>query len=309
MDYNELEKARLEFLGKLNKNRKLTLRLFGGAVVLILIFAIFLLAHNGKLGDVILMCLIPMAWVTFILVISYAISQIIIYNMEQKPYRAAYKSHFVTETFKQVFTDLTYSHEAAMPKELIESTRMMNMGDVYSSNDYVVAKYNGIPFQQADVHIQKVSSDSDGGTNYETIFRGRWIIFDFNKHFERRLLVEGRQFGCAQISIRDKFQKINLESGEFNKKFRVLAQDGFETYYLLDPAVMERMQRLSDLYNNRIMICFADSKMHIAINNSTDSFEPPSPRRPIDEQAEFNKVLNDIKVITDIVDELKLVKQ
>ena len=56
------------------------------------------------------------------------------------------------------------------------------------------------------------------------------------------------------------------------------------------------------------MVCFLDKKMHIAINDHRDAFEPASTRVPIDEKAEFDKVMNDIKVITNIIDEIKLVK-
>jgi hypothetical protein len=193
-----------------------------------------------------------------------------------------------------------------MPREVLADTGMIMMGDLYSSNDYCIAKYKGFPFIQADIHIQEEHEDSDGDRTYTTIFRGRWITFDFKKDFGKKLLVTGKQFYPAK---KDKsFRKIELESNEFNRMFNVYAQDGFEAFYLLDPAVMERIMKLSELHNGRVMVCFTDGKMHIAINNNTDSFEPPRYTQPIDEKAEFDKVMNDIKVVTNIVDELKLVK-
>ena len=69
---------------------------------------------------------------------------------------------------------------------------------------------------------------------------------------------------------------------------------------------MVKMEELSEKYNNRLALYFADNKLIIGINNGNDSFEPPNPKLPIDEKAEIEKVSNDIKVITDFVDELHL---
>ena len=72
---------------------------------------------------------------------------------------------------------------------------MMDTGDIYSSNDYVEGKYKGILFRQSDVHIQNESTDSDGNTTYTTVFRGRWMIFDFNKPFKANVEVAQKNFG------------------------------------------------------------------------------------------------------------------
>lgn len=225
---------------------------------------------------------------------------------DAKVYKNAYKYYFITSTFQKIFTDLVYSHETGMPYTTIAATGMMNMGDRYSSNDYTSAKYKGIPFEQADVHIEEEHTDSDGDRTFTTIFRGRYVVFDLKKNFTKKLFVASKNFYAYR---RDKtFQKTELESMEFNKKFRIYAQDGFEAYYLLDPAVMERIMKLDELHGGKIMVCFSDGKMHIAINNHVDSFEPAPASKPIDEQAEFNKVINDIKVITNIIDEVKLAK-
>jgi len=42
------------------------------------------------------------------------------------------------------------------------------------------------------------------------------------------------------------------------------------------------------------------------LKDGKDAFEPPSIFKPIDENAESKKVENDIRLITDFVDQLKL---
>ena len=54
------------------------------------------------------------------------------------------------------------------------------------------------------------------------------------------------------------------------------------------------------------MLCFIDNKLHVAINDNKDAFEPPRPFKPINEQAENEKIYQDIKTITDYIEFLKL---
>lgn len=306
MNYDDLEKARLALKEKKDKYRKVFLTIYVVIVSFILLSTIPGLAVTHGSRFFFFPILMSIIHPTIFLFVIYIIVSSIASGKESIAYRNAYKSYFVSSTMSKVFTDLKYSHEWEMPREVLANTGMICMGDRYSSNDYCIAKYKGFPFIQADVHIQEEHEDSDGDRTYVTIFRGRWITFDFKKDFGKKLLVAGKHFYPEK---RDKtFKKIELESNEFNKMFDVYAQDGFEAFYLLDPAVMERMMKLSELHDGRVMVCFTDGKMHIAINNNTDSFEPPRYTQKIDEKTEFNKVINDIKVVTNIVDELKLVK-
>ena len=184
---------------------------------------------------------------------------------------------------------------------------MINTGDRYSSNDLVIGKYKDVGFTQADVHIEEEHTDSDGDTHYVTIFRGRYMIFEFPKKFDFRMIVTpGRVYGVANSKNDRKFKKIELESTEFNKKFNVYAEDGFEAFYILDPAFIASIEELGQIYNYRLILYFTDNKLIIGINNGNDSFEPPKPTLPLDEKAELEKTSKDIRLITNFVDELRL---
>ncbi|MBP5512480.1 DUF3137 domain-containing protein [Candidatus Saccharibacteria bacterium] len=312
MTFEDLEQIRKTYINKKNECIK---KVINVALLLCLgLASIIFLTNLPKLDFTHTSMLIEFLLTFFVTALNISVLTFIVgffYVMaktgdDHKTYINAYKYYFITSTFKKVFTDISYRHDLALPKEEIAKTAMMQMGDRYASNDYTVAKYKGIGFKQADVWIQEEHTDSDGDTTYTTIFRGRYIIFDLNKDFTKKLLVVSKNFNAEK---HDKtFKRIELESNEFNKKFDVFAQDGFEAYYLLDPAVMERIMKLDELHDGRIMVCFSDNKMHIAINNNTDSFEPAPANKPIDEKKEFDKVINDIKVITNIIDEVKLTK-
>ena len=224
-------------------------------------------------------------------------------------YQKIYKAHFVERALQEVFTDLSYSHEAGMPAEALASTEMISLGDIYTSNDFTSGKYKDTSFRQADVHIQEEHSDSDGDTRYVTIFKGRWIEFEFPKAFNFRLEVAQKWFGATRVPKGKngrKFEKFQTESPTFNKKFKIYAEDGFEVFYILDPALIDHIENLTNVHKGKFLLCFIEQKLSVAIYDNNDAFEPPNPLKSIDEAKEKAKVTSEIKLITDFVDFLRL---
>ena len=171
----------------------------------------------------------------FVLLIIGIIITMILSSKPSKEFKMAYKNTFVLKALKSVFDDLEYNPVNGFPKSVIQNTGMMHIGDRYSSNDYIKGKYKNINIEQADVHIEEevTTTDSEGNTTtyYDTIFMGQWMIFDFNKSFSANVQVCGKGFYNAK---RDswgsnlKYKKVEMEDEDFNKRFRVYAQDDHE---------------------------------------------------------------------------------
>ena len=228
-----------------------------------------------------------------------------------RKYRQAYKAYFVEQNLRKVFTDLSYSHESGLSSMILSLTGMINTGDRYSSNDFASGKYKDVAFSQADVHIETEYTDSDGDTHYTTIFRGRFMIFEFPKQFSFKLAVVGKRFRAYRkpgknAKTGQKAEKITTESNEFNSMFRVFGQDGFEAYYILDPAFMVKLMDIATMHKRRVIFAFFENRLIVGLDDGKDSFEPPSPLKKIDEAKETGKIANDIKTITDFVDQLSL---
>lgn len=226
-------------------------------------------------------------------------------------YRHAYKGYFVEQALQKSFTNLYYSHEAGFPIVPLDLTGMINTGDRYTSNDYTRGKYKNVAFAQADAHIEIEYTDSDGDTHYSTIFKGRFMIFEFPKQFKFRLGLVGKKFRAYRKPSTNKangrkMEKISTESNEFNSAFRIFGEDGFEAFYLLDPAFMVKLLGINDRYKGKTIFCFNNNQLIIGINDGKDSFEPPKVYKKIDEAAENAKVAADITIITDLVDQLSL---
>lgn len=230
-------------------------------------------------------------------------------------YRSIFKKTFVKQSLSKLFNNLNYEPSRGIPSRVITETNMMNMGDIYHSEDYVSGEYKGIKFEQADVHIQEEhhSTDSEGHTTttYVTIFKGRWMIFDFNKNFKADVQISQKGFGNSKVKRffvkkEERFKRVKMESEEFNKKFKVFAQNEHDAFYLITPSLMERIERISKNNKGKFLFCFINNKLHVGIHNGKDSFEPTSVFKELIEQKILYDISKDIRMITQFVDELNL---
>ena len=102
------------------------------------------------------------------------------------------------------------------------------------------------------------------------------------------------------------FEKIELEDVVFNKKFKVFGVNAHDVFYILTPHMMNKIKELEEKIDGHLLFCFIDSKLHIAINNNEDSFEPKSVFKKLDENEILSKVEKEIELITMFVDDLDL---
>lgn len=288
----ELEELRIAI-----KNRYI----IGSIVLIVVTLIIWLLIRNVFV-------------VPFILVIGIII---IVISTEKlnKNYRIKFKKEFVLKSLESKFTNLLYDTDRGIPYNTIEETKMMDMGDIYHSEDFVSAKYKNIQFEQSDVHIEEKhqSTDSDGNTttSYVTIFKGRWMIFDFNKEFKANIQISQKGFSNSRVNTifgkkEELFKKVSMESESFNKKFNVYAQNEHDAFYIITPSLMERIERLEEKNDGKLLFCFINNRLHIGIYDGKDSFEPGSIFKKINEEETIKKISDEIETITQFVDELNL---
>lgn len=305
MEFKDVENARIIYHKKLS--RIWTIGLIIGAVIAALT-CVFSGISGGFDGFTIFLFLITLGFAAMIVgvVVLFATRK------QAEAYQEAYKKYFVEKNMAAIFSNLKYDHKVGLNRDMLKVSGMVNTGDRYHSNDLAMANYKGVNFVQADVHIETEHTDSEGNTTYVTIFRGRFMVFEFPKKFSFKLELIGKKYGSAyrvpgkNPKTGRKMAKLNTESGDFNRNFRIFAEDGFEAFYILDPAFMEKIQKISDAYNGRILMGFLDNTLLIGLNDGKDSFEPPKSSKVIDEKAETAKIAGEIRVITDFVDVLKL---
>lgn len=304
MEFKDVEKAHQIYKKKVQKHIWIS-----AIIALVVFFAVMSTNSNWEAPfyGIILFALLIGGITAVVVAVVMAFTT----RKEATAYRSAYKTYFVEKNLQKTFTDLKYNHEMGLAREVLSSTQMVNTGDVYNSNDLTTGKYKDVGFTQADVQIQTESTDSDGNTTYVTIFKGRFMIFEFPKKFSFRLEVVEKWFGASLIPGRNsqtgrKFEKIEVESDEFNKIFKTYAEDGFEAFYLLDPAFINNILELDQQYKGKLLLGFMDNKLLVGLNDNKDAFEAPGAFKKLDEQIETEKIAREINLITSFIDKLKL---
>ncbi len=225
-------------------------------------------------------------------------------------YRTAVKEDVVAVRLKEVFQDVYFNAKAGFDRNFIRDTELVSMGNIYNSNDLVSGKYKDVSFKQADVHIQQ-RTQSGKTTTTVTLFKGRWIVYTFNKSFTGFMQIRSnsnRLFGNSKplrlFSDKPDAKRIKLENELFNERFNIYASNEHEAYYILTPHFMEKIMELDDGLDGNLVLGFIDNNLHIALYNNKDAFEP-SLFKAIDESY-TNEVEKDISLIKMVVDELTL---
>ena len=315
MDFSFVENERASYA---QKSKKIMWRTFFIVGVIIFIINFGPLLTGTRLGSLDLK--------TFLMVLASSIVGVAIFGFvagllassfftkkEAASYRKAYKAYFVAQVMARTFSDVFYNHSYGLSSTKLERTGIINTGDMYRSNDYTKGKYKNVGVEQADVHILKEYQDSDGHTHYKTIFRGRFMFFEFPKKFNFKVMLVGRDrsnYSVVRMPRSNKkgykYQEMQTESNEFNNRFKIFAEDGFEMFYLLDPAMMTKLMEIYDANDGKVILGFMGNELMIAINDGKDYFEPPSSYKPIDEKVELEKNMAQVRLITEFVDKLDL---
>ena len=185
----------------------------------------------------------------------------------------------------------------------VYNTEFVKHADRYHTEDYLSGSMDGVSFESSDVRLEErhVEHTKNGTrTYYETYFLGRVFIFEFNKEFQGYLQVlEG-----GRPTVNRKYEKVKLESVQFNKKFKTYATNEHSAFYVLTPHLMEALMDFEKKNKGKIQFSFLGSKLHIGINNFKDTFELKMFRKL--DQSVFDEFKRELLVIQDVIKELRL---
>ena len=235
-----------------------------------------------------------------------------------KPYIRAYKEQLVKDILSETIDDLTYNPIGGIKRDTIDSVGMMSIGNVYIVNDLIEGSYKGVRFSQSDIQIEQTYSDYNFSINprnsHKTTnipyLRGRWFVFDFPHKFNCNLQVRDRSFEHAKrpggwLYSRIKSEKIKVKSEAFDRTFEVYATDESQALKFLTQGFMKAMLRAKKDSYGEVLFCFVGKKLHVAVNDKRDNFEPPV-WSPIDREAARQSIEDDRDFITDLIDTLNL---
>lgn len=285
----EMERKKIKQLG-------VTGFVFLGIAFIFLIVAIT--SHNTVTGIITAIAFIP------------ALVFLILFAVRMKKFARKFKEQIVSRIIHFIDPSLRYSPEQYIAEADYKNSGLyLNSPDRYTGDDYVEGTHDKTFFCFSELHTEeKISSGKE--THWETIFKGMFIIADFNKNFSGRTYVWNEN--KPQLNFLNKLftsfasglEKVKLESPEFEKRFIVYSNDQVEARYILTPSFMERAVRLQQMTDADTAISFVHSKIHVAIPMKKELFEPS-----VFNANDFSRLENfraTIQIVYDIIDELKL---
>lgn len=213
-----------------------------------------------------------------------------------------FKQTVLKEMFKETIPGVNYSPEYGLDERTVYATDFLKRADRFHSEDFLEGQIDGVDFISSDVKLEErhVQHTKHGTrTYYVTYFLGRVFRFEFNKEFAGRLQV----LEAGSPKSRG-YNKVKLESVDFNKKFKTYSTEDITAFYILTPDIMEAIHKLEQRNPGRIGLSFVGDYLFVAINNNKDTFELKM-FKEIDNSMveEFKK---DILVIKDFIMTLKL---
>ncbi len=253
--------------------------------------------------------------ITFVLLVGFVAVGGMIYRAMTDGYAKDFKEHIITPLIHAIDPHLLYNPQFMVSRHLFERSNLFKHTiDRYSGNDYVKGSVESVPLEFSDIHAEYQTRDSKGRTQWHTLFRGLFLVAEFNKHFQSKTLVlpdhAEKTFGSLiggwlQSKNFSQDNLIRLDDPEFEKHFVVYGNDPIEARYILTHSMMKRILAFQQKLSAPLFISFAHNHIHVAVATGKDLFEPAVFTSLLD-YSQAMEYVNTLRNTIGLVHELKL---
>jgi len=303
---NEMDELALEELEQKRKNTYANIKLFG--FISILAFALAFIAYVSD--KTALWIGLASLGLVFLGMLAY------LYN--------TIKKEIADKIYQPIFGELNleFEYQKGLDLEEVLSSGLFEEPDEYDSYGLIKGVVLDFPFKASNISLWEIEEerDSEGstwGVRYSIssgrlyigstrqvrylIFSGRLYIIDtpFNK--KKIIITSGRH----NLPSTKGMQKTKLESEEFNKLFRVFAEDQIEVRRVLTPSVMERFIDLRKRVG-KFHVSIIGNKVYVAIEKGMKI--KIKINKPVKEIIEHAKHLAEVEIesVSSLINTLKM---
>lgn len=162
----------------------------------------------------------------------------IIYNKITKSYVSDFKTSVIGRIIKFIDENLNYSPAQRISQDAYMESKLFKISpDRYSGDDLVSGKMDKTELMFSEIHSEyKTETRTKNGTqtHWHTIFKGLFVIADFNKNFKGETYVlpdlAQKMFGNVLGNLFQSWNKgrgelIKMEDLDFEKNFVVYGSD------------------------------------------------------------------------------------
>ena len=219
-------------------------------------------------------------------------------------YKRLCKDNLMKELLEDSYASVSYREKEGFSEEEIAASGMIMMGNSFESTNLVKGERGDISFEMADVTVSR-QTPSGKGYNTITFFDGCWMTFHLNKSFGTTIQIREKGFSGNQRIAPDKkpLSLLSVENKEFNRFFRVYAEDEERARYILSPLFIEAVLAINCSLQGDLMLALMDDTVHFAIHGIKRDLDTILPDE-VDRRTLKREMLLDVSMITDFVDRL-----
>lgn len=224
-------------------------------------------------------------------------------------------SDLIQVTFGGIFEDFKYLPEQGIAQEVIDNTQMFYSGIRYQTSNLIKGVYNNIKFQQADVVYQDVnfkqdrhSEKRDSKSVESDVFKGRILIIDSDKSIDGNVIIVNKHFKYLNKSYIKEAKLIHVETEdqEFNQHYDVYSSNEHEAFYILNPAIMNRLMKFDghdsdENYREGIALNLKGSHYTMAISDVNQTFFGLNFAASSHQEIQ-HRILSEASIITDTIE-------
>ncbi len=238
----------------------------------------------------------------------------IAYKLLIKDYTAEFKEKIIKPLIHAIDANLKYNSTGHISHHLFSRSDLFSKPDRIRGNDLIRGVIDGTKIEFSDIHAEKRHKDSEGNTNWSTIFKGLFIVAEFNKNFNGKTLVlpdtAQNTFGdlignWLQSKNMSRDELVKMDDNNFEREFVVYSTDQIEARYILSHTLMKKLLLFKQKSKYPLHISFIGKHIHLAIYYNKDLFEPSVFRSLLDYKIAMEYVTT-LHLAIGIVDELKL---
>ena len=229
-------------------------------------------------------------------------------------YKKSFKEGIIEQIIHAIDSNLAYDSSKAVNRAHFKQSELFKTSwNEYKGDDYVQGTVGKTSLEFSELHVQSVSTDSEGRRRASMVFRGLFLVADFNKSFQGKTFVIPDTAEKYLGSIGSMLQSWNVARGElikmedvsFEKEFVVYGDDQIEARYILSTSLMALILAYKNKSNRPVRLSFIGNNVYVAISYKKSLFEPRIFRslvsfKPIQEYFE------DLSLAIDLVDDLNL---
>lgn len=217
------------------------------------------------------------------IIVGYVILGSILYKFLVKDYTKEFKQNIIRPLIHAIDEKLHYQDSLHVAQHIFDKSDLFSTPDRLSGNDLVRGKIHNINIQFSDIHAEKKHKDSKGRTSWSTIFKGLFIVSEFNKNFNGQTVILpdtaqstfGNLIGnWLQSKNMARDELVKMDDTEFENEFVVYSTNQVEARYILSHNLMKKLLIFKNKSKHPLHISFIGSNIHMAIEYNKDLFEP-----------------------------------